>query len=209
MTSAINFQGVDATFPIQGQDNDSQGFRDNFTYIKDGLAVAYSEITELQNKVILKYPLGVTPPVGVEIPVGNDLGFSRLNNAITTNVYGLAYLPAGSTTTSPVINIAADGRTYYRYVVGNGMTTIDFVNWPEDLEAQPVFTKIRVEFVSDGTARDVEFAVAGNKFISSGLNIAAISTPATAGDSVIIDVWSTDLGANIYFAKVDDFRFTV
>ena len=31
MASNINSTGVDATFPIAGQDNDSQGFRNNLT----------------------------------------------------------------------------------------------------------------------------------------------------------------------------------
>ena len=31
MTSSINPNNIDGTYPIAGQDNDSQGFRDNFT----------------------------------------------------------------------------------------------------------------------------------------------------------------------------------
>ena len=34
MASNINPNNVDTTYPIAGQDNDSQGFRDNFTNIK-------------------------------------------------------------------------------------------------------------------------------------------------------------------------------
>jgi len=35
---------IDAAFPVAGQDNDSQGFRDNFSIIKAGLETAASEI---------------------------------------------------------------------------------------------------------------------------------------------------------------------
>jgi len=49
MTSAINIDNISGTFPVAGQDNNSQGFRDNFTNIKAGLNVAKSEITTLQN----------------------------------------------------------------------------------------------------------------------------------------------------------------
>jgi len=31
MTSAINIDNISGTFPVAGQDNNSQGFRDNFT----------------------------------------------------------------------------------------------------------------------------------------------------------------------------------
>ena len=35
MASNINPANVDGTYPIAGQDNDSQGFRDNFSVIKN------------------------------------------------------------------------------------------------------------------------------------------------------------------------------
>jgi hypothetical protein len=57
MTSAINYNNIDGTYPVAGQDNSSQGFRDNFTNIKNNFQSAYDEITDLQNKVILKSPL--------------------------------------------------------------------------------------------------------------------------------------------------------
>ena len=39
---------IDENFPIAGQDNDSQGFRDNFSIVKNSLATAKSEISELE-----------------------------------------------------------------------------------------------------------------------------------------------------------------
>jgi hypothetical protein len=57
MTSQINFNNIDGTYPIAGQDNSSQGFRDNFTNTKNNFQIAYNEITDLQSKVILKSPL--------------------------------------------------------------------------------------------------------------------------------------------------------
>jgi hypothetical protein len=49
MTSAINANAIDSTYPIAGVDNDTEGFRNNFNYIKIGLAAAAAEITALQN----------------------------------------------------------------------------------------------------------------------------------------------------------------
>jgi hypothetical protein len=39
---------INADFPIPGADNDSQGFRTNYTKIKSALAVASDEISALQ-----------------------------------------------------------------------------------------------------------------------------------------------------------------
>ena len=49
MTSAIVPGNIDGTFPVAGQDNSSQGFRDNFTAIVNNFTTASSEITSLQN----------------------------------------------------------------------------------------------------------------------------------------------------------------
>ena len=46
MASSISVTQIDATYPVAGQDNDSQGFRDNFNQIKTQLTTASTEITE-------------------------------------------------------------------------------------------------------------------------------------------------------------------
>ena len=57
MTSSINPNNIDTTYPIAGQDNDSQGFRDNFTNIKTNFEYAETEIDDLQAKGIFKSAL--------------------------------------------------------------------------------------------------------------------------------------------------------
>ena len=48
-TSNITPGSVDADFPVAGQDNDSQGFRENFNVIKDSLTGAAGYIAILQD----------------------------------------------------------------------------------------------------------------------------------------------------------------
>jgi hypothetical protein len=48
MSSQINPTNIDILFPIAGQDNDTQGFRDNFNNIKNNLNIAKTEISALQ-----------------------------------------------------------------------------------------------------------------------------------------------------------------
>ena len=55
MSSAINTNGIDVNYPIPGQNNSSQGFRNNFNAIKTNIDTAGTEITDLQNKVVKKY----------------------------------------------------------------------------------------------------------------------------------------------------------
>ena len=49
MSSNINPNTINITYPIAGQDNDTQGFRDNFSSIKNNFSVAQTEITALQS----------------------------------------------------------------------------------------------------------------------------------------------------------------
>jgi hypothetical protein len=48
MASNINPNTINITYPIAGQDNDTQGFRDNFSSIKNNFSVALTEISALQ-----------------------------------------------------------------------------------------------------------------------------------------------------------------
>ena len=57
MASSIVTTGIDTAYPVAGQDNDSQGFRDNFTNLKTALDTAKSEITDLESKAVLKSAL--------------------------------------------------------------------------------------------------------------------------------------------------------
>jgi hypothetical protein len=68
MASNINPTNIDITYPIAGQDNDTQGFRDNFSNIKNNFVVAKSEISAIQAT------LGVSP-TWTTVPVtSSDVG---------------------------------------------------------------------------------------------------------------------------------------
>jgi len=56
--SNINTSRINELFPIAGQNNDSQGFRDNFSNIKVALGNAKLEINSLQNRSVVLGPIG-------------------------------------------------------------------------------------------------------------------------------------------------------
>lgn len=70
MSSNINPNNIDREFPVAGQDNDSQGFRDNFTSIKNNFSFAAAEITDLQNSVT-SIQSTILPNGNVEAYYGN------------------------------------------------------------------------------------------------------------------------------------------
>lgn len=80
MTSQITTTNINGDYPIAGQNNSTQGFRDNFTAIKDNLELAAQEITDLQARAILK-----------DSTSASDLAGGRLANAVTQGFRQLIY----------------------------------------------------------------------------------------------------------------------
>lgn len=119
MTSAINPNNIDGAYPVAGQDNNSQGFRDNFTNTKTNFEYAASEITDLQNKAILKAALTGTT-------LNNDMAGSLLSNAQLQDM-SETVVALGSVTGSQVIDYAAG--PYYTLTT-TGSITISFSNFP-------------------------------------------------------------------------------
>lgn len=81
MASQVNPNTIDITYPVAGQDNNSQGFRDNFTNIQTNLQVVKDELEDLQSKVVLKSALNGTT-------LDNDFnGNVMINPAVSGNLY--------------------------------------------------------------------------------------------------------------------------
>lgn len=124
MSSNINPNNIDTTYPIAGQDNDSQGFRDNFTNIKTNFQYAEDEISDLQTKVILKSALtGTTLDNNMD---GAPISNATLNGCRTTRIS----LGNASTQTIPgtlPINYAAG--EFHTFTLDYD-STLDFQNWP-------------------------------------------------------------------------------
>jgi hypothetical protein len=122
MTSSINPNNIDGAYPIAGQDNNSQGFRDNFTNTKTNFQYAAAEITDLQNKAVLKAALTGTV-------LNNDMGGSVLSNAQIQD-FSATYVnlgTVGSITPDVTINYAAG---HYQAGVTGGSISLGFTNFP-------------------------------------------------------------------------------
>ena len=119
MASNINPQNIDGAYPVAGQDNDSQGFRDNFTNTKTNFAFAAAEITDLQNKAVLKAALDGTV-------LNNDMGGSILSNAQLQDI-SETRVSLGSVSGAQTINYAAG--SYYTLAT-SGSVSVAFTNFP-------------------------------------------------------------------------------
>jgi len=119
MASSINPNNIDTTYPIAGQDNDSQGFRDNFTNIKTNFEYAETEIDDLQAKGIFKSALTGTV-------LDNDMAGAVIKNT-KTQAYRATRIALGAVTGSAAIDYSA-GNWYS--VTTSGSITLAFSNIP-------------------------------------------------------------------------------
>ena len=118
MTSQINPNNIDGAYPVAGQDNNSQGFRDNFTNTSTNFQYAAAEITDLQNKAVLKAALTGTT-------LNNNMNGSILSNAQLQNMSGTV-VSLGVLSGDVGINYTAGP---YQTVTTSGSISLAFTNF--------------------------------------------------------------------------------
>jgi hypothetical protein len=119
MTSQINPNNIDGAYPVANQDNNSQGFRDNFTNIKVNFQDAAAEITDLQNKVVLKAALtGST--------LDNNMNDALLYAARIQD-FSATKVTIGTTSGAIAVNYAAG---HYQGISTTGSISLSFTNFP-------------------------------------------------------------------------------
>ena len=142
MASSINPNNISVTFPVAGQDNDSQGFRDNFNNIKTGLTTAKTELEDLQSKVVLKSALTGTA-------LANDGSGSVMEDF---ELKDMALTIVNKGTMSGVGTATFDvSAGHFQCIETKGNMTLAFTNFP----ATGKFGWVEVEIDVDATASKV------------------------------------------------------
>jgi hypothetical protein len=117
--STINTNGINVNYPVPGINNNSQGFRDNFAAIRINLNTAGTEITDLQNKVIVKSALANTT-------INNDMANTLISNALTRSFRATTLNLGGAISGVLSVNVSL-GDVQYGTIAAN--TTIQFTGW--------------------------------------------------------------------------------
>ena len=119
MTSQINPNNIDGAYPVAGQDNNSQGFRDNFTNTRVNFQYAEDEINDLQAKAVLKAAL-----------TGGTLDNNMNDNLIyAAKIQDFSATKVGITGTSgPIAINYASG--HYQAISTTGSISLNFTNFP-------------------------------------------------------------------------------
>jgi hypothetical protein len=219
MASNINTTTIDATYPIAGQDNDTQGFRNNWTSIVSNFTTASLEISNIQSNLATLQ--GYLTPTGNvyagNLYVGNIIATTS-NLSLTSGSFTAANVNANAATISGNIstgNLTVNGITTQvgnLYVQGNlvvsGTTTSvvkEVISSTEVIAGQltansgtaSTSTTTGALLVKGGAGLTGNIYTAGNIFTSGNLSVNnAIVTTLGSGANLIIDPDGT---ADVYF----------
>jgi hypothetical protein len=175
--SDINYLGINENFPVPGQDNDTQVFRDNFDTIKNSLREAQSEITDLLVN-------------SAKLDEDNDFSYYTITRAVLQNNLmskfdaGIITAPTAQTT------IDYENGNYQIFRFSTNMA-IDFQNLPNSSSPTDPrgVGKITLELYGDGSARTLTFITSGGTELRRNPAFPAPLVVSSSTAPIIVEVW--------------------
>lgn len=193
MASNIIPDTIDEEFPVAGEDNDSQGFRDNFNIIKNNFTFAKSEIEDLQDNTAKT----------------ND------NNVFFENTLSRYTSLQQTHTHSDNLNgISVDSdlnfqSAHYFTITAQGNITLTLTGWPTNDE----YAEMYIQIYGGGAARTITFAGEYSTGLSSTMYVdstfggaASLTTSIVTTESVLVKAFTYNNGINVFLSKVGDFE---
>lgn len=186
MASNINPDQINETFPVAGQDNPSQGFRDNFSATKNNLSTAQSEITTLQDTT-------------AKLNANNNFQSNELSGALFI-ANKVKVFDGGIIGGSQDVNLS-NGH-YQKFTVSDSIS-LTFNEWSSANNQQDI---VYVELLgNNATPKTITFAtVQGGSFKVQSPNSNPITVD-NASDPIIYKFWSYDGGLTVYMQYIGQF----
>lgn len=193
--STINTNGIDVNYPIPGQNNSTQGFRNNFVAIKQNLDIAGTEISDLQNKVVLKSALANST-------LNNDMANTLIANASTLGFRSTMY-NLGNALSDNVLVDCKLGDVQYGNLAGN--VVLSFGSWA------PTNTLSTIKLMLGRPNNEADFSISfsANVTIDENHGIKLVENFGTSGNlatitfpynvtQINLTLTSSDCGNSIY-----------
>ena len=177
MTSLINFAAINENFPVAGQDNDTQVFRDNFDTIKTNFSTAKTEITDLQDNV-------------ARTDSDNDFLYNIVGSVTLQDAY-LRKKDYGAAIVAGTQEVSFKQAMYHVIKVGAN-TSLSFAEFPTDaVDASGLgqVGKATLELYGDGTTRTITFSTSGSTVLKKDPLFPGSVTVTSTTNPVIIEVW--------------------
>ncbi len=135
-TATTFISNINAAFPLPAQDNDSQGFRDNYANIKNGLTSLANEITAIQAAGVFK---------------------TTTNNFQQNIIQNAQFQSSGYKVVNKTVGVIGGDQTV-NYAEGNyqiwkitSATNLSFANFPDTSTNGAVRSTIQLELYTENT----------------------------------------------------------
>jgi hypothetical protein len=186
MASNITSDTIDATYPVAGVDNDTQGFRDNFGIIKQNFQYAATEITDLQTNVARK-------------DENNNFQGSHIIDA-QLETCTETFLAVGTVTSGQNISFL-NGR-YQSIALGlpaeTPGVTFNLSDWPStDVENRLAKITVELKLATAGDSKTVAFTTEGGGTIKKNSSWPGTFTVGSI-DPIIVEFWTFNGGETVY-----------
>jgi hypothetical protein len=187
-TSTVEYTNIDEEFPIAGQDNDSQGFRDNFAEIKQGLENASVELSQLLTNSASK-------------AVDNNFNGNVISNASTLQLTEEVYNGNSNVDSDPKGTIDWTDGSYMNVTV-TADVTLTLGGWGDNGK----LSKMRLAIRSNGNTNTISFAAANAGSLRADSNFPSPFTVTSATTPRMVDAWTSDGGATVYLLNLGLFE---
>lgn len=194
MTSQINYSNINTSYPVAGQDNDSQGFRDNFGAIQIALSTASNEISNLQLTAATVTGINDFQQLG---EIKNAVLLGNISTVVGDTGYGNNTTFNGNVGNGGNVNIVFGTADYYLSQITTS-TAYTLTGFPGSTQL-PALGKYRLEVYPDSTTTYTVSFINPNGLILSDIDFPYTSTSVS---HQMWDIWSWNGGGQIYVSLV-------
>ena len=192
MTSNINYLSINENFPVAGEDNDTQTFRDNFDTIKVSLRAGQEEITALQENT-------------AKTNLDNDFEDNEISRVVFRDVMDKRFDGGVITLPTTLLTVDYENGGYQVFRFASNMN-IDFQNLPENSAASgPIGCgRITLELYGDGTPQTLTFITSAGTTLRRNSGFPGTVSVSSATAPIIIEVWRHN-ATNIFMNYLGQF----
>lgn len=184
MTSQIVSETIDGAYPVAGIDNDTQGFRDNFSIIKSNFAIAQGEISQLQENT-------------AKLNESNDFNGTNIADAnlqyCTEQYHNAGTIIAGQN----VSYLNGNYQTIRLNIpISTSSVTLNLSDWPES-ENDNRYAVMRIELFGNDTPKTVNWTIEGGGTLKKDPNWPGTFTVDSSTNPIIVEFWTYNAGNTV------------
>jgi hypothetical protein len=196
MASNINTTTINTAYPVAGQDNDSQGFRDNFTNTNSNFIETKTEIEDVQSKGIFKSAL-----VGVG-SLDNNMAGGIIKSATMNDVRGTV---VPHVATENPLNLGIKAGPYHTITPTASFTLAFSDGSSADWPVTGSHGKVRLEVIIDSVAKTITLpsSVTGGNVTGQTGQIITVSTPGT----YVYELSTRNGGTTVFITEISTPQF--